>query len=65
MEHLPYKDYLDDLRSVTDLLDQLGRKKGSESRRIARSVATQNGPVAKTDTFAKAGPVHNKESRRK
>jgi len=65
VEHLPSKHYLDDLRSVTDLLDQLGRKKGSESRRIARSVANQNGPIVKTDTSAKSRPVHNKESRRK
>jgi len=54
LEHLPSQDYLDDLRSVTDLLNEPPRKKSSEPKRIANSIANQKGSVSETDTSAKS-----------
>lgn len=62
LEDLPSQDYLDDLRSITDLLGEPPRKKGSEPKRVARPVANQSGSVSGMDSPAKS--VHKKASRR-
>lgn len=64
LEHLPSQDYLDDLRLMTDLLDQPRRKPDSDLKQLAKRVANRKGSVANTSASVKSRPMRSRESDR-
>ncbi len=62
LEHLPSHDYLDDLRSLTDLLDQPRRKRDADPNKTAGALANQKRLVPKSGTSSRSRPVPKNQS---
>ncbi len=61
LEHLPSQDYLNDLRSLTDLLDQPRRKRDADPNKAAGALANQKRLLPKSGTSSKSRPVPKKQ----